>query len=58
MIAKLVSEYGQEIPQSQATDKPWHRKEEPQNNDETLGRQTKQSNQLSLRLERTQSNAY
>ena len=27
---------------------PWHRKEEPHNNHETPGRQTKQSNQLSL----------
>ena len=27
---------------------PWHRGEEPHNNDETPGRQTKQSNQLSL----------
>ena len=40
---------------------PWHRKEEPHNNHETPGRQTKQSNQLSLppiaKLERTQSNA-
>ena len=26
----------------------WHRKEEPHNNHETLGRQTKQSNKLSL----------
>ena len=28
--------------------KPWHREEEPHNNQETPGRQTKQSNQLSL----------
>ena len=27
---------------------PWHREEEPRNNHETSGRQTKQSNQLSL----------
>ena len=27
---------------------PWHREEEPHNNHETSGRQTKQSNQLSL----------
>ena len=27
---------------------PWHREEEPQNNHDTPGRQTKQSNQLSL----------
>ena len=31
----------------QQTD-PWHREEEPQNYHETPGRQTKQSNQLSL----------
>ena len=40
-----------------------YRKEEPHSNDETPGRQTKQSNQLSLphgddcKLERTQKNA-
>ena len=27
---------------------PWHRKEEPHNNHETPGRQTKQSNELPL----------
>ena len=27
---------------------PWHREEEPHNNQETSGRQTQQSNQLSL----------
>ena len=27
---------------------PWHREEEPHNNHETPGKQTKQSNQLSL----------
>ena len=27
---------------------PWHREEEPHNHQETIGRQTKQSNQLSL----------
>ena len=27
---------------------PWHREEEPHNHQETTGRQTKQSNQLSL----------
>ena len=43
---------------------PWHLEEEPQNNHETPGRQTKQSNQLSLfpiemiaKLEWTQSSA-
>ena len=41
------SEYGQEIAQSQTADKnPWHREEEPHNNHETPGRQTKQRNQL------------
>ena len=29
-------------------DKPWHREEEPHNNHETQGKQTKQSNLLSL----------
>ena len=43
-----VSEYDQEIPQSQTADRPWHREEEPHNNHDTAGRQTKQSNQLSL----------
>ena len=27
---------------------PWHREKEPQNNHETPGRQSKQSNQLSI----------
>ena len=45
---KIVSEYDQEIPQSQTTDTPWHREEEPLNHHETPGRQIKQSNQLSL----------
>ena len=41
---------------------PWHREEEPHNHHETPGRQTKQSNQLSLphqddaKLEGTQRN--
>ena len=35
---KIVSEYDQEIPQSQTADKP--REEEPRNNYETSGRQT------------------
>ena len=42
------SEYDQEIPQSQTANKHWHCEEEPHNNHETLRRQTKQSNQLSL----------
>ena len=45
---KKVSEYDQEIPQSQTAATPWHREEEPLNHCETPGRQTKQSNQLSL----------
>ena len=45
---KIVSEYDQEITQSQTADNPWHREEEPRNNHETPGRKTKQSNQLSL----------
>ena len=40
-------EYTQEIPQSQLQTNPWHREEEPHNDNETPGRQTKQSNQLS-----------
>ena len=39
-----VSEYDQDIPQSQTADKPMA----SINNHETPGRQTKQSNQLSL----------
>ena len=45
---KKVSEYDQEIPQSQTADNPWHREEEPLNHHETPGRQIKQSIQLSL----------
>ena len=52
------SEYDQEIQTN-----PWHHQEEPHNNHKTPGRQTKQSNQLSLfpiemiaKLEWTQSN--
>ena len=37
---KLVSEYDQEIPQSQNADKPCHCEEEPHNNHETPGTQT------------------
>ena len=44
------SEYDQEIQQSQTADR--HREEEPHNNHETPGRQTKQSNQLSLQSHR------
>ena len=45
---KIVSEYDQEIPQSQTADNQRYRKEEPLNDHETPGRQIKQSNQLSL----------
>ena len=47
-MLEIVSEYDQEIPQSQTADNPWHREEEPLNHHETPGRQIKQSNQLSL----------
>ena len=47
-FSKIVSEYDQEIPQSQTVDNPLHREEEPLNHHETPGRQIKQSNQLSL----------
>ena len=46
--SKLENEYDLEIPQSQTADNPWHRKEEPHNNHETPGIQTKQGNQLSI----------
>ena len=42
---EIVSEYDHEIPQSRTADKP---EGDPHNNHETPGRQTKQSNQLSL----------
>ena len=45
---KIVSEYDHEIPQSQTADKPMAPWDEPHNNHETSGRQTNQSNQLSL----------
>ena len=38
-LSKIISEYDQEIPHSQAADNPWHRKEEPLNHLETPGRQ-------------------
>ena len=37
------SEYDQEVPHSQPQTNPWHREEEPHNNHETPGRQTKQT---------------
>ena len=48
LYLKLVSEYDQEIPQSQAADKPMHHEEAPHNHQDTAGRQTKESYQLSL----------
>ena len=48
MHSEIVSEYDQEIPLSQTAEKPMHWEEEPHNNPETLGRQTKKNNQLSL----------
>ena len=50
MTSKKVSEYDLEIPQSQTADNPVAPggEEEPPNHHETPGRQTKQSNQLSL----------
>ena len=64
MVTKTVSEYDQEIPNLKLQTNLWHHEEEPRNNYETPGRQTKQSNQLSLfpiemiaKLEWTQSNA-
>ena len=44
--AKIISEYDQEIPQSQTAEKPLHREEESHNNHEAPGRKTKQSKQL------------
>ena len=44
----VESEYDQEIPQSQTAKTPWHSEEESDNNHETPGKQTNQSNQLSL----------
>ena len=48
LASKIVSEYDQEIPQSQTADTLWHREEEPLNHHETPGRQIKKSNKLSL----------
>ena len=46
--SKIVSEYDQEIPQSQTADNPMAHEEELLNHHKTPGRQIKQSNQLSL----------
>ena len=51
MRAKIVNEYGQEIPQSQTAGKPMATRGRATQNHETSGRQTKQSNQLSLPLQ-------
>ena len=48
IATKILNEYDQEIQQSQTADNPLHHKEESHNKYETPGRQTKQSNQLSL----------
>ena len=50
LLAKIVSGYDKELPQSQAADKPipWHCKEEPHNKYGVPGTQTKQSYQLSV----------
>ena len=45
---KIVSEYDQEIPQLRTADKPMTPRGRATQNHETQGRQTKQSNQLSL----------
>ena len=46
--SKIVSEYDQEIPQSQTADNPVAPRREPLNHHETPGTRIKQSNQLSL----------
>ena len=45
---KIVSKYDQEIHNHKQQTNPWHHEEEPHNHQETTGRQTKHSNQLSL----------
>ena len=47
-MLKIVSEYDQEIPQSQTTDNPVAPRGRAAQPYETPGRQIKQSNQLSL----------
>ena len=46
--SEIVNEYDQEYHNHKPQTDPWHREEEPHKHDETPGRQTKQSNQLSL----------
>ena len=48
MQSEIVSEYDQEIPQSQTADKPMVLRGRAYNNHKTLGRQTKKNIQLSL----------
>ena len=48
LLFKIVSEYDQDIPKSRLQTNPWHREEEPYNNNETPGRQTKYRSQLSF----------
>ena len=49
LISKIVSDYDQEIPQSQTAGNPMAPEEEERlNHHKTPGRQIKQSNQLSL----------
>ena len=47
-VPKKVSEYDQKYHYHKLQTNPWQREEEPHNNHVTPGRQTKQSNQLSL----------
>ena len=47
---EIVSEYDQVKPQSQTAANPWHREKVSHNTQETPGKQTKQSNQLSQTL--------
>ena len=47
-LTKIVSEYYQEKHNQKLQTNPWHSEEEPNNNHETPGSQTKQSKQLSL----------
>ena len=46
-IVSMIRKYHNHKPKTN----PWHREEEPQNHHETPGRQTKQSNQLSLQIQ-------
>ena len=50
--AEIVGEYVRKYHTHKLQPNPWHREEEPHNNNEAPGRQTKQSNQLS-RLHQT-----